>query len=162
MGSEDTAEELRRALAERDHAAFASHLAPDVVFHSPLIETQFEGADAVADVMRTVLEGFEEIQPGAHAASDEGHFFAFHGRVGGREVDVVDLIRFDEAGRVADMTVHIRPMAGLAAVAAAIGPPLARKRSRLGALILSILSAPLPLMLSLMDPLVRRFVRLRG
>jgi hypothetical protein len=74
----------------------------------------------------------------------------------------VDLIAFDEAGRVKDMTVHIRPMVGLAAVAATIGPPLARKRSRAGALVLAVLSAPLPLLLGLMDPLVRRFVRLRG
>ena len=132
-----------------------------MVFHSPLIDTSFEGARAVGDVMQAVMDHFDEIRPTADAAAGDRHFFAFHGRVGGREVDVVDLVRFDDSGRVADMTVHIRPMAGLAAVAAAIGPPLARKRSRAGALLLAVLSAPLPLLMSLMDPLVRRLVKLR-
>ena len=145
-----------------DHAAVLSHYAPDVVLHSPLITTAFEGHQAVSELMEVVLEKFEGMRHTGEAGTDELQMLAFHARVRGREIDVVDVMRMNDDGLVADITIHIRPMAGLAAVAAALGPPLARKRGRIGPLVLAVLSAPLPPLLSLMDPIVRRFVKLRA
>jgi hypothetical protein len=40
----------------------------------------------------------------------------FEARVGDREVQGVDILRYDEDGLIAEMTVMIRPMSGLEAL----------------------------------------------
>jgi hypothetical protein len=66
----------------------------------------------------------------------------------------------DDQGLITEIVVHIRPLVGLAAVATALGPRMGR--SRAGGLILRILAAPLPVLLSVVEPIVRRFARLRS
>ena len=162
MDPDETRRLIRDAFDRRDHAAILSHYAPDVVLHSPIITTAFEGHRAVSDLLEVVLEKFEGMHHTAESGNREVQMLAFHARVRGHEIDVVDLMRMNADGQVADITIHIRPMAGLAAVAAALGPPLARKKSRLGAVLVTILSAPLPPLLSLVEPVVRRLVTLRS
>ena len=45
---------------------------------------------------------------------------AFSARIGDRRLDGIDLLRFDEAGRVSEMAVYIRPLSGLNALAEAM------------------------------------------
>jgi hypothetical protein len=45
-------------------------------------------------------------------------------RVGGRELQGIDLLRRDTAGQIAEFTVMIRPATGLIAVAERMGPAL--------------------------------------
>jgi hypothetical protein len=52
----------------------------------------------------------------------------FAARVGDRDVDGLDLLRFDGDGKVAELTVMVRPMSGLNALADAMG----RQFERLG------------------------------
>jgi len=52
----------------------------------------------------------------------------FSATVGGREVDGLDLLRFDSAGLVSELTVMVRPMSGLHALADA----MAKQFERLG------------------------------
>jgi hypothetical protein len=42
---------------------------------------------------------------------------AFSARVGDREVDGIDLLRFDADGKVRALTVYVRPLSGLQALA---------------------------------------------
>ncbi len=49
----------------------------------------------------------------------------FSARVGERELKGIDMIRFDEAGRIVDFEVMIRPMSGLAALGEEMGRRLA-------------------------------------
>lgn len=49
--------------------------------------------------------------------------------VGNREIEGVDLIRFDESGRIRDLTVMIRPRSGVEAALAEIARRLAAARS---------------------------------
>ncbi len=50
--------------------------------------------------------------------------FVFRTRVQGRELEGLDLLRLDANGLIADLTVMIRPLSGLIALAQAIGPKL--------------------------------------
>jgi hypothetical protein len=52
-------------------------------------------------------------------ALDEGDraVLVFEARVGDRELQGIDLLRFDDAGAITDFTVMIRPMSGLTALA---------------------------------------------
>jgi hypothetical protein len=51
----------------------------------------------------------------------------FTARVGDREVDGLDLLRLDDQGLVTELTVMVRPMSGVQALAAAMGEELARQ-----------------------------------
>jgi hypothetical protein len=52
----------------------------------------------------------------------------FRAHVGDREVDGLDLLRFDSEGRVRELMVMVRPMSGINALAEAMG----RQFERLG------------------------------
>ena len=45
---------------------------------------------------------------------------AFSARVGDRALDGIDLLRFDDEGKVCEMAVYIRPLSGLNALAEAM------------------------------------------
>jgi hypothetical protein len=144
----------------RDPAGVVALLAPDVVLHSPIITSTFEGRAAVGDLMAGVIAVLDDLSYTGEAGAGDLQVLAFRARVRGRDIEAVDLLRVDGDGLVADITVQIRPMVGLAAVAAALGPRVAR--GRFGAIVLRVLSAPLPALLGLVEPVVRRFARLRS
>ena len=48
----------------------------------------------------------------------------FTSRVGDREVEGVDLVRYDEQGQVAELVVMMRPLSALVAVRDAVAPGL--------------------------------------
>ena len=50
------------AIAARDIDALIASLADDVVLHSAVARSPFEGKEVVADVYRSVLESFEELR----------------------------------------------------------------------------------------------------
>jgi hypothetical protein len=65
-------------------------------------------------------------------------------------------------GKVREITVLGRPMAGVATFLTEIGPRLARRRrGRLVATLLRISALPLPRLLALLDPVTRWILRAR-
>jgi hypothetical protein len=116
---------FRRAVEARDLAALTNLLAPDVVFHSPVTFQAYRGREQVGFVLATfaqVCEDFvyvAEMETGSHSA------LVFKGRVGERRIDGVDLIEQDAEGRVARLTVLVRPLSGLQALAEAMRARLA-------------------------------------
>jgi hypothetical protein len=154
----ETRQRFRAAMERNDHAAVVALMAPDIVLNSPIIRTQFQGRDAIGNLMAAVLASFEDLRYTAEMGDGELQMLAFRSRVRGREIDTVDLMRIGADGLVTEITVHIRPIVGLASVAAALGPRVAR--GRLAAFLLRLLAAPLPALLAPIEPVVRRFARL--
>ncbi len=122
-------EAFSRAVEARDGAALTEALAASVVFRSPVVFRPYEGRDVVSMILvegaMKVLEDLRYLQrfeDGAAAA------LVFKARVGDREVDGLDLLRFAEDGKVAELTVMVRPMSGLRALSEAMG----REFERLG------------------------------
>jgi|SRR5215210_6441423 len=150
------------AIAARDPAALIDTLAPDVILHSAVTTAPFEGREVVADTYRSVLEAFDEIRIVDEFEGDGTHAFFWDGRMGGRFVSGADRIRVDADGKVHEITVVGRPMAGVATFLSEIGPRLARRRrGGLVARLLRLTSLPLPPLLSLLDPVSRWIVRRR-
>jgi hypothetical protein len=150
------------AIAAGDAAALIDTLAPNVVLHSAVTAAPFEGREVVADTYRSVLESFEEIRIVDEFESGGTHAFFWEGRMGGRLVSGADRIRVDADGRVTDITVLGRPMAGVATFVSEIGPRLARRRrGGWAARLLRLTALPLPPMLSLLDPVSRWILRSR-
>jgi ketosteroid isomerase-like protein len=104
---------FRAAVEREDVSALEAALGPDVVFRSPAVFRPYEGREAVLALLSAVfpvLEGFhytDQVETGDTAV------LAFSAHVGDRDVDGIDLLRFDAEGKVRELTVYVRPLSGL-------------------------------------------------
>jgi hypothetical protein len=100
------------------------------VFRSPVAHQPYPGAAAVASILSNVIEVFEGFTYHRRFASADGMnvVLEFSARVGARELKGVDLIRFDDSGRIVDFEVMVRPASALAALGEAMGKRLAAAR----------------------------------
>jgi hypothetical protein len=138
------AERLMKAMREQDYGAIAEVLAVDVVIESPITATfRFSGREDAVAVLKIVRARMEDLEHHELVGAEDVWIQRFGVRVRGRILDGVDVLRFDEAGRVRSMTVFIRPLPGLAAFAAAVAPAVGLHRGRLTSIALRLLIAPL-------------------
>jgi hypothetical protein len=138
----DTATPLRVAFEARDHDAIVEALAPDIVLRSPIFEVPFTGIDEAGDLFAVLLE---ELWPLTYLDEIPGdpHILHFTGQIKGKTLEGVDLLRFDDDGRVREITVFFRPFPAVAAFLTAMGPKLGRRRGGGGrAAILRAAGAP--------------------
>jgi limonene-1,2-epoxide hydrolase len=115
---------FRDAVERADHAAMVEQLAPRVSFHSPVTFKPFEGRDAVAVVLGAVLQVFEDFRYTDELAGDGTLVLVFEARVGDRDVQGIDLMRFDADGLIEDFTVMVRPLSAALALRDAMGRQL--------------------------------------
>jgi hypothetical protein len=117
-----TAERFREAVERQQLGAAAELLAPDVVFHSPVTFHPFLGRETVATLLGEVAQVFEHFRYTDELAMDGGHALIFRATVAGteREIEGIDLLRFDDAQLIADFTVMLRPMSALVPFAQAM------------------------------------------
>ena len=80
----------------------------------------YEGRDAVAMLLTAVGDVFEDFRYTDQVETGATAMLAFTATVGDRELDGIDLLRFDEGGRIREMAVYIRPLSGLNALAEAM------------------------------------------
>lgn len=145
------AQRLRAAMEAKDHAAVVSLFSPDIVLHSPILGTRFEGAAAVSDLYAGLIEGFTDYRYTRELAGEGEYTLGFEGTVRGKRLEGVDIVRAGDDGLIAEMTIMIRPLSGLIAFLVGIGPHVARRRGRAHALLLRLISPPLPLVAKLVD-----------
>jgi hypothetical protein len=151
---------LMKAMRERDYATVADSLAPDVVIHSPITDSiRFRGRDDALAVLKIVSEAMEGLEHHDLVGADDVWTQRFRVRVRGRLLEGMDLLRFDEAGRLRELTVFIRPLPGLTALAAAVAPGVGRRRGRLTAIALRLLVEPLAAMTRQGDRLIGWLLR---
>jgi hypothetical protein len=114
-------------VARRDLAALPDLLAPDVVFRSPMAHTPYPGAQATSLILGTVINVFEGFTYHRELASADGLsvVLEFSAAVQGKELKGIDMIRFDEQGRIVEFEVMVRPMSGLQALGDEMGKRLA-------------------------------------
>jgi hypothetical protein len=122
MDASSVAERFRTAVEAGHVDGMVELLAPTVVFNSPVTFHPFRGSETVAVVLRAVFEVFKEFRYIDSMAGEEMHGLVFEARVGDRDVTGIDLFRATSDGRIAELTVMVRPMSGLIALAEAMGP----------------------------------------
>jgi hypothetical protein len=115
---------FRKAAEAKDFSAIDELFAEDVSFRSPVVFKPYEGRDAVAGLLGAVSQVFEDFRYTDHTETDNTATLAFSARVGDRELDGIDLLRFDGDGRIKEMAVYVRPMSGVNALAAAMSQKL--------------------------------------
>jgi hypothetical protein len=151
------------AISARDHAALVATLAPDVVLHSAVTATTFEGRQTVGELYASVIDSFDHVEVTDEFATGDTHAFFWRGRIDGRFVEGADRLRLDGAGKVREITVVGRPLSGLSTFLSGIGARFARRRrGGLVATILRLTALPLGPLFSLLDPVTRWLVRPRA
>ena len=121
-----TAAAFRAAVESWDLDAIGELLAPDVVFHSPATFHPFVGRETVSRLLALVGETFEDFRYTDELETDGAHALIFRAGIGGREIEGIDLLRFNENGLIADFTVMLRPISGLLPFAQAMGEKVAQ------------------------------------
>lgn len=113
---------FRAAVEAGDVDGALALLAPEVVFRSPVVHRPYEGADAVAGLLRAVFEVFEDFRyvDQLRATAGGGHALIFEARVGDRQLQGMDLLYDDADGRIERFTVMVRPLSGALALAEAM------------------------------------------
>jgi hypothetical protein len=118
-------DEWHRIVRERDVAALAGVLAPEVEIGAPPYWEPLRGAALVQHLLGLILETVEgftyhrEWKMGSELALE------FRGRVGGLELQGIDLISLDAAGRIRRLDVPMRPINAVGALRDAIAPRMA-------------------------------------
>ena len=128
MGS--LSDRFRSAVEAGDHAGAVETLAPDVVLNSPVAFRPFEGRDTVGDVLAAVLDTFEDFHYTDALEGPTAHALVFRARVEDKQIEGIDLLRFDGDGQISDFTVLVRPLSATIALAQAMGPKVAELKSR--------------------------------
>ena len=116
---------VRAAIEARNIDALKALFADDIVFNSPVAFHPFTGRETVAEVLANVMEVFTDFVYVDELAGDGTHALVFTAGVGGRAVQGLDHLRYDDAGRVSEFTVMVRPLSGVIALAEAMGPRVA-------------------------------------
>jgi SnoaL-like domain len=116
---------FREAIEAGDVEAVGELLAPGIVFHSPVTFHPFVGRDTVTRLLGQVAQVFEDFRYTDELEADGAHALIFRASVAGREIEGVDLLRFDAQGLIADFTVLLRPLSGLVPFAQAMGERVA-------------------------------------
>ena len=110
-------------VARQDLSELPELLAADVVFRSPMAHTPYPGVKVVSTILNTVLKVFVDFTYHRQLATSDGSsvVLEFSASVNGRELKGIDMIRFDEQGKIVDFEVMVRPMSGLQALGEEMG-----------------------------------------
>lgn len=114
---------FREAVESGDLEALDVLLADDVRFTSPVVFKPYEGKAITAAILRGAFRVFGDFRYVREISSADGrdHALVFTATVGGRQVNGCDFLHIDDAGRIDDFTVMVRPLSGAQALAEAMG-----------------------------------------
>lgn len=106
-------------VAQGDLSALPSILHTQAVFRSPVAHTPYSGAPVVALILNTVVQVFTEFVYLREFVTEDGLsvVLEFSAKVNGKQLKGIDMIRFDEAGKIVEFEVMIRPLNALQALA---------------------------------------------
>jgi hypothetical protein len=116
---------FRAAVEAKDLSAIDELFRDDVTFRSPVVYAPYEGREAVGVVLGAAVEVFEDFRYTDQVETGATAVLVFEARVGDRELNGVDILRFDEDGLIEEMMVMVRPMSGINALAEAMQARLA-------------------------------------
>ncbi|GLW10809.1 hypothetical protein Misp01_59370 [Microtetraspora sp. NBRC 13810] len=117
-------DQLGRALAAADAAAVSVVLAEDVILRVAVHDEPIEGAGAASHVIGAVLDGvLHDIEVSATIGGGDTSILMFSAQVAGHpgRADGLLVARQDRDERISDLTVFVRPLAALQALADEMG-----------------------------------------
>jgi 2-amino-4-hydroxy-6-hydroxymethyldihydropteridine diphosphokinase len=150
----------REAIEAHDPALLAAALADDAKLRSPITaRIPFEGRARVVELMTEVFDLLESMSVLREVEQGNLQMLEIESRLAGYDVHMVQLLEHDDAGLVRRVTLFMRPLPGVANLAAHIGPRLVRRR--FGPVVGALVSVPMlvvALAARVIDRLSPRFV----
>jgi hypothetical protein len=147
----------RAAYDARDVGALIATMRPDVELISPITDRfAFRGHAQLRALMEDVLAVVDDAEHLVDVGDERTRVMKLSGRIGRQRFSETLLFVLDEDGLIASIEIFVRPLPGLTAMAAALGPRVARRRSRTRALVLRMLMAPLASMARRGEPVGSR------
>ena len=121
-------EKWHQMIKTGDMSSLNELLADDVVFRSPVAYKPYEGKHAVFFILTNVIQVFQDFtyHREFYTEDEENVVLEFSANVSGKSLKGIDMIRFNEQGKIIDFEVMIRPMSGLAALAEQMGARFAQ------------------------------------
>ena len=115
-------------VAQGDLSTLPSILHAQAVFRSPVAHTPYSGAPIVALILNTVAKVFTDFEYLRELSTEDGLsvVLEFSAKVNGKQLKGIDMIRFDESGKIVEFEVMIRPLNALQALAAEMASRLAQ------------------------------------
>jgi hypothetical protein len=104
---------FRRAAESKDLELLRQTLREDVVLHSPILFRGFEGRDTVILVLSQVIQVLEDFRYTDELVEGNTVALRFKAMVGDRELEGIDFLELDEDGKIAELTVFMRPLSAL-------------------------------------------------
>ena len=112
---------FRAAAEAKDFEAGRDLFTDDVTFRSPFVHTPYEGIDALAFLLGNVVQLFENFKYLSQVETGDTAVLMFEATVNEKQLQGVDILKFDDEGKITELTVMVRPMTGLAALGEEMG-----------------------------------------
>ncbi|WCB91449.1 hypothetical protein DSM104299_00120 [Baekduia alba] len=143
----------RAAYDAHDLDALLATMRPDVALHSPITDRfAFRGHAQLRDLMEDVHAVVSDSAYVLDVGDDRTRVLKLSGRIGRQPFTETLLMQLDDDGLIASIEIFVRPMPGVTAMAAALGPRIARRRSRVRALLFRLMIGPLAFMTRTGEP----------
>ena len=150
----------RDAVEAHDIDALEASLADDAKLRSPItVRIPFEGRARVVELMREIFGLVESVHILREVSQGDVQLLEIETRLAGYDMHMVQVVEHDAAGKVRQVTLFMRPLPGVANLAAHIGPRIVRLR--FGRVVAALSAPPLYIaawILKLTDRLSPRFV----
>jgi hypothetical protein len=137
-----------RAAAEaHDVDGMVACLRDDVVLSSPITDRfAFRGKAQLRDLLEDVEAVVSDVVYVSDVGDDRTRVLTLEGRIGRQPFGEALVITVDDDGLIATLQLYARPLPGITALAAALGPRVARRHGRTRALAVRAMLAPLAFM----------------
>ncbi|MET9318260.1 nuclear transport factor 2 family protein [Kribbella sp. NPDC003505] len=124
--------EFQAAIEARNIEAALALLAEDVVLHCPVVLREYKGRAAVAPVLYAIAGVLENFRHVSELRTDDGagNALMFKAEVAGLELEGCDPVTVNDSGEIAQLTVMIRPLGAVTALAMAMAILVPRRSIR--------------------------------
>jgi hypothetical protein len=121
-------EKWHKMVETEDLSTLSSIVHPDAIFRSPMAFKPYAPAPALVMILQTVVTIFQDFTYHRQFASDDklNVVLEFSATVRDKQLKGIDMIRFDEEGRIVEFEVMIRPFSALQTLGAEMGARLAQ------------------------------------
>jgi len=106
-------QQWHHVVSDKDFKLLQDILADDVEFHSPTVWQPKQGKQITAYILKTVIGIFENFTYHRQFINNDSVALEFSATVGDKKIKGIDLIHWNENGKIDHFEVLIRPLNGL-------------------------------------------------